>query len=242
MQANWWCEFFEGEASGVWHLAVPEAVTEVETAFVRSLFPPGARVLDVPCGDGRLSCALAAHGVEVTGVDLSAKMIGWARERGAGLPVQWHRADMRELPWTREFTGAFCLGNSFGYIGEAGDAAFLAAVHRTLQPGSLFALEALTGEAVFPALPRQRWYEVGGLLVYSQSSYDPLQGELKVDYNFQRGAQRVQATAYQRVRMAREVVVMLETAGFGEVQVFGGTDRSALGIQGNQRAIFVAQA
>jgi SAM-dependent methyltransferase len=246
MQSDWWCDFFEGPMADFWHTmgATPTfaPVTEAETAFLASLFAPGARVLDVPCGDGRLAWALAARGFDVTGVDLSAKLLGWARERGKDLPVQWHRADMRELPWTRAFDGAFCLGNSFGYLGDDGDAAFLAAVHGALLPGATFALEALTAEAAFAGYVNRRWHELGDDLLFSQSSYDPLLGELRVDYTFARGERRERGTAYQRVRTAREVAAMLQQAGFGDVQVFGGPDRSVLGIQGGQRATFTARA
>ena len=27
---------------------------------------------------------------------------------------------MRDLPWKQSFDGAFCFGNSFGYLGRAG--------------------------------------------------------------------------------------------------------------------------
>ena len=42
------------------------------------------RVLDLGCGEGWLARALAAHGVEVTGVDASAPLIEAARELGGG--------------------------------------------------------------------------------------------------------------------------------------------------------------
>ena len=44
---------------------------------------PGTRVLDVGCGVGRWSRLLASRGAEVTGIDLSATMIGEARRRAA---------------------------------------------------------------------------------------------------------------------------------------------------------------
>lgn len=45
--------------------------------------PPATRVLDVGCGVGRWSRLLAARGADVTGIDLSATMIGEATRRAA---------------------------------------------------------------------------------------------------------------------------------------------------------------
>jgi SAM-dependent methyltransferase len=42
---------------------------------------PGDRVLELGCGDGALSCLLAAEGFDVTGVDISPGMIEEARRR-----------------------------------------------------------------------------------------------------------------------------------------------------------------
>ena len=48
---------------------------------------------------------------------------------------------MRDLPWRARFDGAFCLGNSFGYLDDEGNAAFLRAVAAALKPGARFVLE-----------------------------------------------------------------------------------------------------
>jgi SAM-dependent methyltransferase len=51
-----------------------------------SLLPglAGDRVLDIGCGQGRLSRHLASLGAEVTGIDISAEMLGRARAAGRG--------------------------------------------------------------------------------------------------------------------------------------------------------------
>jgi SAM-dependent methyltransferase len=53
--------------------------------FVLSRIPPACRrLLEVGCGAGRLARALAARGIEVTGIDASPEMIALARRRSAG--------------------------------------------------------------------------------------------------------------------------------------------------------------
>ena len=63
-QTNWWESFFQGVAVDLWLEAVPAEHSEREAdALARALaVPVGAEVLDVPCGGGRLSLALARRG------------------------------------------------------------------------------------------------------------------------------------------------------------------------------------
>ncbi len=59
----------------------------------------GRRGLEVGCGSGYFSRALAAHGYEMTGADLSAPMLSEAvrRTREAGLHVDYVQADAARL-------------------------------------------------------------------------------------------------------------------------------------------------
>jgi SAM-dependent methyltransferase len=70
----------------------------------------GERVLDIGCGQGRMSRYLAGLGAEVTGVDISAAMLAKARAVGpAG--IAYVRADVaREPAWWdgRPFDGCTC--------------------------------------------------------------------------------------------------------------------------------------
>ena len=135
---DWWKDFFSGLAVEMWRAVINEEQTKREVDFLEKVLAvrPGAAVLDVPCGGGRLSLELASRGYRVTGVEFSDAFIQEARAASAacGLNIAWSQRDMRELPWQETFDGAFCFGNSFGYCSEAENSNFLAQGAKVLQP------------------------------------------------------------------------------------------------------------
>ena len=80
---------------------------------------PGTRVLDVGCGPGRHSLALAARGIEVVGVDISQRFVDLATAATPpGQPARFERLDARALPFDAEFDAAISLcQGAFGLAG-----------------------------------------------------------------------------------------------------------------------------
>jgi SAM-dependent methyltransferase len=238
-EQDWWKTFFQGPALECWTRAVPDQQTREEADFLQQTLnvPAGASVLDVPCGNGRLSRALAERGLRMTGVDIAAEYVDGARARSAagGPAVEWHQGDMRELAWDAAFDGAFSFGNSFGYFDDAGNAAFLRGVARALRPGATFVLDTgLTAESVLPNFTAQFWMKTGPLYFLAQRSYDPARGVLRSDYTFLQGGGEDCRSAFYRVYTLRELLGMCEQAGFTDLNAFGSFDRRpfALGDRG----------
>lgn len=76
------------------------------------------RILDVGCGTGKLSMMLAKRGADVTGIDLSEKMLLVAKERATeqSLPVQFKQQPMQELSGFSELDAAVIAIDSLNYL------------------------------------------------------------------------------------------------------------------------------
>jgi SAM-dependent methyltransferase len=223
---EWWQTFFSGMAVDFWLQATPEEQTRLEADYIQERLgvAPPARLLDVPCGGGRHSLALAARGYRLTGVDLSTEFLAAARSSSAGqsISVDWAQRDMRDLPWREEFDGAFSFGNSFGYYEEDGNAAFLKAVAGVLKPGARFLLDvSYITEVLLPVLQDRAWYPIGDILTLAERRYDPVQGRLHVDYIWIRDGRTEKRSMSARIYSYREVARLFEGAGFTDLQGFG---------------------
>src|SRR5439155_23459203 len=72
---------------------------------------PGMRVLDVGCGPGRHSLALARRGYDVVGVDHSGEFVRLARQAAEAeqLAAAFEELDVRALDRPGEFDAPICL-------------------------------------------------------------------------------------------------------------------------------------
>ncbi len=99
-------------------------------------------VLDVACGTGRLTRALAAAGLHVTGVDCMAPMLQRAKALAADLPIQWVQADCRTMQLGQHFPLVLMTSHAFQQLlTDADQAACLTTIREHLEPGGRFAFE-----------------------------------------------------------------------------------------------------
>ena len=104
----------------------------------------GGPVLDLCCGTGLVAIPVAAMGLSVTGVDLSAPMLAHAQAKAErdDIDVRWIQSDVRDLALPRRFGFVILAGNAFQAFLERGDQdALLAAARRHLAPEGVFAFD-----------------------------------------------------------------------------------------------------
>jgi len=225
---DWWSTFFSGMVIDTVRNMYPPEWKRIEADLIekRGRLAPGARVLDAPCGDGRIALELASRGYRVTGVDLSPDLVNDAREaaRERGLDATFEVRDMRELPWPRAFDAAFCFGNSFPYFDDEGNARFLRSAREALLPAGRLILDVPTvAEAFFPHFKEysSSWGELGGILILRKARHHPTLSRTTTEYTFLRGADVERKTASYRIYAYADLVRLLGEAGFPKVEAFG---------------------
>lgn len=151
-----------GEASTPWYhewfgdvyLDLYPHRDEEEAAVAVGLFtsvtelPPGSRVLDLACGDGRHLPPLEKAGYRTLGMDLSRTLLDRARRRPATRALV--QGDMRRLPFAESSLGGVAnFFTSFGYFRKrADDTRVLREIRRTLRPGGAFLIDFLNAPHV----------------------------------------------------------------------------------------------
>jgi SAM-dependent methyltransferase len=247
MESKWYEQFFHGLAVEFWRKAMPEVQTRDEVDFLVDALnlQPGAGILDVPCGLGRHSIELCRRGYQVTGVDLSEESITEAKRHAAeaGLSAEWVHADMTALDKVcgrKKFDGAFCFGNSFGYMNYNSTIDFLRALSSCLKVGAGFVLDTgLAAESLLPNLQPRKWYKIDDMYMLSDAAYDGESSQLRTQYTFIRDGGIQTGDATYSIYTVAELKRLFAMCDLEVRNLYGSTKREPYRY-GNQRLLIVA--
>jgi len=201
-----------------------DEVSDRQVAIIGKLvgIGPGVRVLDCPCGHGRIANRLAGLGAEVVGVDSSPQFLEVARR--AGSAVDYRLGDMRALEFEGEFDVLVNMFTSFGYFDDETDRKVLAGFRRALKPGGKLVMDhqnshriltliaALGGESVAMT-------EKGDDLMIDRNRYDAVAGRTVTERISVRGGKVRRYPFSVRVFTPAELTTWLQHACFAEVRV-----------------------
>jgi 2-polyprenyl-3-methyl-5-hydroxy-6-metoxy-1,4-benzoquinol methylase len=134
----------------------------------------GKTVLDLGCGTGYGSALLAGDCASVTGVDISAEAIGYARAKYAAPGLAYDTIDKIEHGSRLRFADAsFDAVISFQVIEHVADVpSYLLEVKRLLKPGGVFIVA--TPDRATRLLPLQRPWNLYHLKEYSHTQFEAL--------------------------------------------------------------------
>ncbi len=233
-ETPWWAVRYELLAESAPRFAGDlDFTAEAQVDFVVGVaaLGPGSRVLDLGCGAGRHTILLAERGLQVTGVDLSPRLLKLARERWAarnpGRPGPlFAPGDMRWPSVTGPFDAVVMLDVTLGVFDDDTDhVRTLAAIHERLRPGGRLVLELFNPYFWVQHQVTQHFppgTAAPGADVVRSYRFDALEGRVvdQVTLFDSTGRHRLPD---QRLRAwtPPELTTMLAAAGFQTVQIGG---------------------
>jgi ubiquinone/menaquinone biosynthesis C-methylase UbiE len=234
---NWYEDFFHGVSLDLWRKAISPKQTKAEADFLVNAIQcePGSHLLDVPCGNGRLSLELARRGYRVTGVDISEEFIEEARSAVASVNPPAHAggtdlsaqlefllADMRRVEGEEIYDGAFCFGNSFGFLAYADMERFLNGTFRALKPGARFIIETgMAAESAIPKFEEHASHQIEDILLTINEQYLAEESCIDSEYIFEREGKSESRKAKHWIYTAAEIRRMLGRVGFAVLNLYG---------------------
>ena len=162
---DYWQDYFDNIAASYdQESATGNIGAEVDFIVAKLSLQPGMSILDVGCGTGNHAIELARRGYAVTGVDISAAMLGVARRNSAsaGVCVDYIQCPAQDFVSEKSFDaalslheGALCLFSDADDIWKK-DMAILANMSQALKPGGRFMLTVLSAFAFLRSLSTEK--------------------------------------------------------------------------------------
>ena len=212
--------------------------------LVLSELPKRARVLDLCCGDGRVSYQLAKRGFAVTGMDGSEQMLTFAKQRAP--KVDFLLKDARGFHLPAEFDAVISTFDSLNHVMEAGDLErVFRNVHGALKAGAPFVFDLNREQAYIDFWARTSTSVDPKTVSIARGSYDGHEKIAWCDVTLFRllsGVwERSDFRLSQRYHPEQFVLNLLDRCGFEPKVYDGANDLHMSGDIGVGRSFFLAR-
>jgi len=206
------------------------APAEVEHIISLLAIEDGARVLDLCCGPGRHSLELARRGFRVTGVDRTQRYLDSASQQAEAeeLDVEFVLDDMRTFFRADAFDAVINVYTAFGYFEDPGDdRQVVMNVFRSLRSGGVFLLDIMSKEVLARKFRERDWREEDGVLILQEREIARNWSWIENRWILLKGNERTEFRLSHRLYSATELMSLLMTCGFGQVDAYGDLEGGA---------------
>jgi SAM-dependent methyltransferase len=237
-------EWFEDESfwTEMYPFMFPEdrfhlAEEQIEKALTLVDYQGGA-VLDLCCGPGRHSFALAKRGIRVTAVDRSEFLLNKAKAEAArlNLEIEFVLDDMRRFVRSHSFSLILNMFTSFGYFDDKeDDLTVLRNAYQSLQPGGAMLIDVLGKEPLARRYqPTSSTQGADGVLLIERHEICEDWTRCRNEWILVKGATAKSFNFQTRLYSGQEMKDIMLLAGFEEVAVLGDLDGNEYGIDANR--------
>lgn len=195
--------------------------TQAEVLGIEQLLGLGAgsSILDLGCGQGRLSIPLAEKGFRVLGFDGSEVSLSAAKKAAVQKKVQikWIEGKMKDLTLDEQVEHVINMGTALGYVTEEEDRQALARIYDVLQPGGKLLIDTENRDYKIRNLNNLKhrfWVEMDGQPVWTEQSFNPQTGRWLECMKWIEQGTMQSALLDLRLYSATELISFITEAGF----------------------------
>jgi len=208
---------------------------------IRLLDFKGSSVLDLCCGPGRHSLALAERGLTVTGVDRTEFLLEKARAEAnsRGLEIEWSQQDMRDFVRPESFDLALSLLTSFGYFNNKDeDKKVLENIYLNLREGGYCLIDVFGKEVLARIFQPTRSDDLsdGSVLIQRCEIFDDWT-RLRNEWILIKGDKAKTYRFHHTIYSGQELRGLLEGVGFRDVRPYGDLDGNEYGPEADRLII-----
>ncbi|WDZ76838.1 class I SAM-dependent methyltransferase [Ensifer adhaerens] len=205
-----------------------------DSAYLKTMAEGRTSILDLGCGTGMLTAALAESGKRVVGVDPAAAMLDVARSRPGGNRVRWVEGDGRTIRLDETFDMVLLSGHAFQvFLTKDDQLAALKTIAAHLSPEGHFIFDSRN-----PVV--EEWKEwtpdeserdtehpvFGKVLAWNDVRHDPATGVVEYDTFYRIAADERTYAAQSKIAFPshEDLTAMMDESGLVVEQWLGGWD------------------
>lgn len=202
---------------------VGNAPEEAKKFILLLKIPSKKHILDLCCGVGRHSIALARQGFKVTGVDRTESYLKEARKKAKGLKIEFIQEDMRKFCRPDAFNVAICMFTSFGFFDDQkDDRKVIENVYKSLKSKGRFLIDVMGKEVLARIFKERMWSkEENGVIFLQEHKIIENWEKIKNRWIAMKGDKKIEFKFSHRIYSAVELSNLLKECGFKKVEVYG---------------------
>lgn len=220
------------------------ALEEAEQIMKLLKLRSGATILDLCCGIGRHSLALARKGYVVTGLDRTESYIVQARQQvnNESLSVNFVIGDARRFCQLESYDAVINMFTAFGYFEEqADDKRVLLNAYASLKRGGKLLIDIMGKEILARIYQVRDWHESDNGIFLRESQVDRAWSWINNRWLLIKNSKKYEHKFGHRIYSAAELSGLLNKAGFSQVEVYGSLDGSPYDHQAQRLVIIAAK-
>jgi 2-polyprenyl-3-methyl-5-hydroxy-6-metoxy-1,4-benzoquinol methylase len=230
---EWWETFFDQDYLRIWGQVFTVEVNKKQAEELWTLLDlkVGCRLLDAPCGWGRLSGQLALLGAMVLGVDHSETLLTAAEAQRGELPkerLRYLRHDLRKTLPETGFDVACNIFTSFGYGTEDEDVATFQTLRCALRPSGRVLVETNHRDMLCAFISRGSKASMllpDGTLFIDDPDFDAIAGMVSLNWYWSGPNGSGEKHAKWRCYTPTQIVGLLERAALRFVGAYKGLSK-----------------